>query len=134
MWFLYLFGTRLVARITLRNMADEERADRLSRFNSTILARTLLMLYLVYPGVSVAIFSMFTCTSLKSGVAYLDADFNITCFDKVHWRYVGGAIVWLALVPIGVPYFFIWLCSCPHYAYAACLRADASALFLTHPQ
>ena len=52
---------------------------------------------------------MFTCTSLKSGVAYLDVDFNIQCYDKVHWRYVGGAIVWLFIVPIGVPAFFIWL-------------------------
>ena len=42
-------------------------------------------------------------------MAYLDVDFNIQCYDRVHWRYVGGAIVWLFIVPIGVPVFFIWL-------------------------
>ena len=52
---------------------------------------------------------MFSCTKLKSGVAYLDADFTIVCYDKVHLRYVGGAIIWLFLVPLGVPVFFIWL-------------------------
>ena len=53
--------------------------------------------------------SQFSCTKLKSGVAYLDADFTIQCYDKVHLRYVGGAIIWLFLVPLGVPAFFIWL-------------------------
>ena len=53
--------------------------------------------------------AQFSCTKLKSGVAYLDADFTIVCYDKVHLRYVGGAIIWLFLVPLGVPAFFIWL-------------------------
>jgi hypothetical protein len=54
MYGLWLFGTKLVARLTLRNLPEEEREDRIARFNSLILARTLLVLYLVYPGVSVA--------------------------------------------------------------------------------
>ncbi len=60
-------------------------------------------------GVSVAIFGIFSCTTLKSGASYLDADFTIMCYDKTHWRYIGGAIVWLILVPCGIPAFFIWL-------------------------
>ena len=55
------------------------------------------------------IFSVFSCTTLESGVAYLDADVNIVCYDKQHWKYVGVAIIWLCIVPIGVPAFFIWL-------------------------
>ena len=55
------------------------------------------------------IFSVFSCTTLESGVAYLDADASIVCYDKQHWKYVGVAIVWLLVVPIGVPAFFIWL-------------------------
>ena len=60
-------------------------------------------------GVSVAIFSVFTCTRLESGVSYLDADARIVCWDATHRRYVGGAIVWLLIVPVGVPAFFTWL-------------------------
>ena len=106
---LYLLGVKVVARVSLRGMDEEERVDRIAKFSSTMLSRTLLVLYIVYPGVSVAIFQIFSCTKLKSGAAYLDADFNIVCYDSVHWRYVGGAVIWLFVVPIGVPAFFIWL-------------------------
>jgi hypothetical protein len=47
---LWLFGTSVVARLTLRGMTADERAARLARFNSTVLARALLVLYFVYPG------------------------------------------------------------------------------------
>jgi hypothetical protein len=59
--------------------------------------------------VSVAIFSVFSCTELASGVAYLDADVSIVCYEPQHWKYMGAAIVWLFIVPMGVPVFFIWL-------------------------
>ena len=60
-------------------------------------------------GVSVAIFAVFTCTTFESGNSYLDADARIMCYDTVHKRYMGGAAVWLVLVPFGVPAFFLWL-------------------------
>ena len=44
------FGTHVLARFTLRGMTAAERADRISRFHSTVLARALLVLYVVYPG------------------------------------------------------------------------------------
>lgn len=53
---LWLFGKHVVAPVALRHVSHAERANRLSTFNSTVLSRLLLMLYLVYPGVSVAIF------------------------------------------------------------------------------
>jgi hypothetical protein len=59
--------------------------------------------------VSVAIFAVFTCTTFESGNSYLDADARIMCYDTVHKRYMGGAAVWLVLVPFGVPAFFLWL-------------------------
>ena len=58
---------------------------------------------------SVAIFAVFTCTTFESGNAYLDADARIMCYDSVHKRYMGGAAVWLVLIPFGVPAFFLWL-------------------------
>ena len=63
----------------------------------------------ILAGVSVAIFAVFTCTTLESGVSYLDADARIVCYDSVHKRYMGGAAVWLVLIPFGVPAFFLWL-------------------------
>lgn len=71
---LHLFGTHVLARITLRNMPAAEREERLAKFHSTVLARALLVrspararsppkccapdvrwrrqvLYVVYPGV-----------------------------------------------------------------------------------
>jgi hypothetical protein len=176
MGLLYLLGDKVVSRLSLRDMSEEERASRMAKFRSTLLSRALLVLYVVYPGaraaarpvaclwhatcfarvpahswcgmmstrsadtparlhvagVSVAVFSMarrlactrgavppltahrpgaaqFSCTKFKSGAAYLDADFNITCYDRQHWKYLGAAVVWLFVVPIGVPAFFIWL-------------------------
>ena len=58
---------------------------------------------------SVAIFAVFTCTTFESGNSYLDADARIMCYDSVHKRYMGGAAVWLVLIPFGVPAFFLWL-------------------------
>lgn len=103
---LWLLGAKVVARVTLCGLDEAERADRLARFDSTMLSRALIVLFLVYPGVSVAIFQVFTCTQLESGTSILDADARITCWDSTHRRYVGGAIVWLFLVPVGVPAFF----------------------------
>ena len=53
--------------------------------------------------------AQFSCTQLASGKAYLDADLSITCYDKRHRSYIGAAVVWLFIVPVGVPYFFIRL-------------------------
>ena len=133
---IWLLGTRLIAPLTLRGADPAERERRISAFNATVLARFLLMLYLVwrprmrcaaprriphavplssllaqvYPGVSVTIFSVFSCTkSEPSGISYLDADFNLQCYTPQHFSYVGAGIFWLFAVTLGIPAFFIWL-------------------------
>lgn len=146
---LYFFGTHCVSRVTLRNMPAAERADRLAKFRSTVLSRALLVraccvlfagacargtfltcapatqiLYIVYPGVSVAIFSIFSCTTLNSGRAFLDADLAITCYDRLHWRYIAAGVAWLFVVPFGVPAFFIWLLRHFHVPKMAALMID----------
>lgn len=55
---LHGFGTHVLARFTLRGLPEEERTERVAKFHSTVLARSLLLLYVIYPGVSVAIFSI----------------------------------------------------------------------------
>ena len=101
----WAFGRFVLAPYTLAAMTAEEAAERKSQFSSTCLQRTLMLLYLVYPGVSVAIFGIFSCTDV-GGTSYLDQDVRIVCYNTVWWRYCGGAIIWLLLVPAGVPLFF----------------------------
>ncbi len=55
---LHVLGVKLIAPLSLRGMSEQERMDRLAKFNSTVLSRALLVLYIVYPGVSVAIFQV----------------------------------------------------------------------------
>ena len=47
---LYLFGVKVVSRVSLRSKSEEERTSRVSQFSSTLLQRALLVLYLAYPG------------------------------------------------------------------------------------
>ncbi len=58
---------------------------------------------------SVAIFGIFSCTRVESGRAYLDADVNIECYVGKHPGYVGAGIIWIVVVTLGVPAFFIAL-------------------------
>jgi hypothetical protein len=46
---MFLFGKHVLAPLTLRSLPAEEIDRRLHKFQSTILGRALLILYLVYP-------------------------------------------------------------------------------------
>lgn len=48
----------------------------------------------------------------------------ITCWDSTHWRYVAAGVVWVFVVPVGVPYFFIRLLRHFRVPDMAQLRAD----------
>ena len=50
MGVLYMLGVKLIAPLSLRNMSEQDRSDRMAKFNSTVLPRALLVLYIVYPG------------------------------------------------------------------------------------
>jgi hypothetical protein len=106
---LELFGTRLLARVTLRLLSEHERTERLACFRNDLLARLLLLLFMVYPGVSVAIFGIFSCTKLSSGMAFLDADLTVLCYTKKHWGYMGAGVIWVFVYTFGIPAFFIHL-------------------------
>ena len=51
----WAFGRYLLSPWTLRDLSEQERRDRLHQFSSTCLQHTLMLLYLVYPGVSGAL-------------------------------------------------------------------------------
>ena len=50
MGVLYVLGVKLIAPLSLRNKSEQDRSDRMAKFNSTVLSRALLVLYIVYPG------------------------------------------------------------------------------------
>jgi hypothetical protein len=64
---LWLLGSYILAPFFLRSTPANERSNRLALFNSTVLSRLLLMLYLVYPGVSVAIFGAHSIRRARAG-------------------------------------------------------------------
>ena len=106
---VWLLGKRLLAPLTLRHASAAERALRLRRFQTVCLSRALLLLYLVYPGVSGVVIAMFNCRTLPSGRAVLVADHRETCWTAQHWRYVAAGIFWALAVPIGIPAAFLGL-------------------------
>ena len=106
---IYAFGKNVLAPLSLRGMDAKEAQERLSKFNSTVLQRLLLLLYIVYPGVSVAIVQIYSCTTLADGRSFLNADLHIQCYDTMHYKYIIAGAAWIFVVPIGVPAFFIWL-------------------------
>jgi hypothetical protein len=57
---LWAIGKHVLTLVTLRGLSPEERERRLTAFNCTVLARVLLIAYIVYPGVSVAVVQMFS--------------------------------------------------------------------------
>jgi len=102
-------GHRLIAPASLRSAHPGERAQRERRFQTVCLSRALLLLYLVYPGVSGVVIAVFNCRTLASGKAYLVADHRQQCWTALHWSYVTAGIFWLPVVPIGIPATFMLL-------------------------
>lgn len=49
MGVMFVFGKRVVAPLALRGFPADEVERRLGKFQCTMLGRTLLILYLVYP-------------------------------------------------------------------------------------
>jgi len=106
---LRAFGVRVLARFTLRRLSFAERTERTERFRRTILSQILFVLYLAYPGVSVAIFGMFACTSVTSGVAYLNTDVRIICYTPTHNSYLAAGVLWVFVFTVGIPAYFLSL-------------------------
>ena len=106
---IWLAGQHVIGPRMLRNMSAEEKAHRLRRFQTVCLSRSLLVLYLIYPGVSGVVVSTFNCVKLPSGKSYLVADVRQQCWTRRHWAYAAGAFVWLLIIPIGIPLFFLFL-------------------------
>ena len=122
----WLAGQRLLAPRTLRDASAAERAQRLRRFQTLCLSRALLLMYLVYPGVSGVVIAVFNCRDLPSGRSVLVADHRESCWTARHWSFVGAGIFWLLMVPFGIPAAFLGLLfyfRVPHLARAKVANA-----------
>ena len=71
-----------------------------------------LILFLIYPSTSAAIFATFQCEPLDDGTSWLRADLSIDCNSPTHTWYVGYAS-WMVLVfPIGTPLLYYAILRC----------------------
>jgi hypothetical protein len=118
----YTLGTAALAALALATMAAgvpaqallarfvgaEEAVARRGRFNAACLSRLVVLLYLVFPGVSGMVISAFACDDIN-GTRYLQADYRRDCSSALHRRYMGGAAWWLIVYPIGIPLTFLAL-------------------------
>ena len=68
-----------------------------------------LVLFLIYPSTSAAIFATFQCEELSDGTRWLRADLSIDCSGDMHtlFRYYAGFMV--LLYPLGTPLFYLFL-------------------------
>ena len=68
-----------------------------------------LVLFLIYPSTSAAIFATFQCEELSDGTRWLRADLSIDCSGDTHtlFRYYAGFMV--LLYPLGTPLFYLFL-------------------------
>ena len=68
-----------------------------------------LMLFLIYPSTSAAIFATFQCEELSDGTSWLRADLSIDCASPAHTGMRVYAVAMIFLYPIGTPIFYYML-------------------------
>merc|ERR1719181_1458592 len=69
----------------------------------------LLLLYIVLPTASLAIFKLFVCTEeLADGTSFLKADLSIQCYTPQYKGYATLAAVGILVYPIGIPLYFLY--------------------------
>ena len=68
-----------------------------------------LVLFLIYPSTSAAIFATFQCEELSDGTSWLRADLSIDCAGAAHagFRVYAGAMI--LLYPLGTPVLYYFL-------------------------
>ena len=62
-----------------------------------------ILLFLVYPSCSSAVFQAFICDTLEDGTQMLRVDYAVTCWQEDHLRTVAYAALMAVVYPIGTP-------------------------------
>ena len=65
-----------------------------------------VILFLIYPSTSAAIFSTFQCEPLDDGTSWLRADLSIDCQSGTHGFFMGYAVLMVFVYPIGTPILY----------------------------
>ena len=65
-----------------------------------------LILFLIYPSTSAAIFATFQCEKLSDSTSWLRADLSIDCDSPTHLAYRWFAGFMVLLYPIGTPVLY----------------------------
>ena len=68
-----------------------------------------LVLFLIYPSTSAAIFATFQCEELSDGTRWLRADLSIDCSGDTHTLFRVYAGFMVLLYPLGTPLFYLFL-------------------------
>jgi len=115
-----LVGTIFVI-FTLANRFDYRDDDAQRRQRTQWIQKTyrlaLFTLFLLYPGVSSSVLTMFSCEEVN-GTHYMLSNFNVTCMDEQWYRYLPMGLIALVVYPIGIP-LCVW---CLLYIYRRRLR------------
>jgi len=68
-----------------------------------------VILFLIYPSTSAAIFGTFQCEDLEDGTSWLRADLSIDCNSATHATYSFFASLMVIVYPIGTPTLYYFL-------------------------
>ena len=68
-----------------------------------------VILFLIYPSTSAAIFATFQCEELEDGTSWLLADPSIDCQSRTHTFFWGYALLMVVVYPIGTPILYLVL-------------------------
>jgi len=86
---------------------SSEQRDFRKRARRIFWKLILFTLFLIYPGVSSTVMSLFVCKDI-GGTPYLLTDFSIRCGDARWRKYVGYGVVMLLIYPLGIPSAFLF--------------------------
>jgi hypothetical protein len=62
----------------------------------------LFIIFIMYPGIGTRVFTMFKCRTV-AGISYLEADYNITCWNGEHLLATVSAFVFMIVYILGIP-------------------------------
>lgn len=105
---LVLLAAHFVIERRLRN---GKRLEDVPKLRNGTFSLFLLILFLIYPGVSNTILSTFVCKSFDDGSSYLRKDLTVSCIAPERWIWLVvasvGAVVYVGGIP-AVYFFTLW--------------------------
>ena len=101
-FILLFFSIVIGVAVTKCKQGELERRERRA-INQKMLKLINVIVFLMYPGLSVKIFSVFKCVEVDSGEFFLANDMSIQCFKPLYNSYATVAVICVAFYVIGIP-------------------------------